>query len=87
MDFMNRIAAVTIALASFAFAVTTTAQPPTAFDGESATPSPRQLKIGVKPWTGDFDQMIERRAVRVLVPYSRTLYYNDAGHERGLSAY
>jgi len=37
-------------------------------------------------FTGDFAQMLERRRIRVLVPYSRTLYFNDKGHERGLTA-
>jgi membrane-bound lytic murein transglycosylase MltF len=46
----------------------------------------RQLEISIKPWTGDFDQMLERRVIRVLVPYSRTLYFNDKGHERGITA-
>jgi hypothetical protein len=32
---------------------------------------PRQLALSVKPWTGDFEQMIKRRMIRVLVPYSR----------------
>jgi membrane-bound lytic murein transglycosylase MltF len=36
--------------------------------------------------TGDFDAMMERRQIRVLVPYSRTLYFNDKGRESGLSA-
>ena len=35
---------------------------------------------------GDFDAMLERRVVRVLVPYSRTLYFNDRGRQRGLTA-
>ncbi|RPJ20199.1 MAG: lytic transglycosylase F, partial [Desulfobacteraceae bacterium] len=55
----------------------------------SSAPSadkPRQLNIAVKPWTGDFDQMVSRRMIRVLVPYSRSLYFNDKGHERGISA-
>ena len=30
--------------------------------------------------------MLERRVIRVLVPYSRTLYFNDKGRERGISA-
>jgi membrane-bound lytic murein transglycosylase MltF len=30
--------------------------------------------------------LIERRAIRVAAPYSRTLYCNDKGRERGLSA-
>lgn len=34
----------------------------------------------------DFDGLLERRAVRVAAPYSRTLYFNDRGRERGLSA-
>ncbi|MFC5578468.1 transglycosylase SLT domain-containing protein [Lysobacter niabensis] len=40
----------------------------------------------IKPWKGDFDAMVERRMIRVLVPYSRTLYFNDKGNERGLTA-
>ncbi len=35
---------------------------------------------------GDFDRMLERRIVRVLVPYSRTLFFNDGGTQRGLTA-
>jgi membrane-bound lytic murein transglycosylase MltF len=46
----------------------------------------RQLDISFKPWTGDFDQMLERRMIRALVPYSRTLYFNDKGRERGITA-
>jgi membrane-bound lytic murein transglycosylase MltF len=34
----------------------------------------------------DFDGLVERRAIRVAAPYSRTLYFNDKGRERGLSA-
>ena len=30
--------------------------------------------------------MLERRHIRVLVPYSRTLFYNDKGRERGITA-
>jgi membrane-bound lytic murein transglycosylase MltF len=46
----------------------------------------RALPTEMKPWTGDFDGMVERREIRVLVPYSRTLYYNDKGRERGVVA-
>ena len=49
-------------------------------------PAPRKLDISRKQWTGDLDTMIERRMIRVLVPYSRSLYFNDRGHERGLTA-
>lgn len=40
--------------------------------------------IGIR--TGDLDAMLEARMVRVLVPYSRTLYFNDRGKQRGLTA-
>ena len=30
--------------------------------------------------------MVERRTIRVAAPYSRTLYFNDKGRERGMSA-
>jgi len=46
----------------------------------------RQLSLVNKVWTGDFDKLLERRMIRVLVPYSRSLYFNDRGHERGLAA-
>jgi membrane-bound lytic murein transglycosylase MltF len=48
--------------------------------------TPRQLTIASKPWTGDFDGMLERRMIRVDVPYSRSLYFVDKGRERGLAA-
>jgi len=35
-------------------------------------------------WTGDFDGMVKRRMIRVLVPYSKTLYFVDRGIQRGL---
>ncbi|PLP99204.1 MltF family protein [Cupriavidus pauculus] len=46
----------------------------------------RKLDLTVKAWRGDFDAMLERRVIRVLVPFSRTLYFNDRGQERGLTA-
>jgi membrane-bound lytic murein transglycosylase MltF len=46
---------------------------------------PRQISTENKPWKGDFDAMLERRMVRVFVPYSRSLYFNDKGAERGLA--
>ncbi|MDN0074037.1 transporter substrate-binding domain-containing protein [Crenobacter sp. SG2303] len=30
--------------------------------------------------------MLENRMIRVMVPYSRSLYFNDKGHERGITA-
>jgi membrane-bound lytic murein transglycosylase MltF len=43
----------------------------------------RQLHLTSEPWTGDIDKMLERRLIRVHVPYSRSLYFVDRGRERG----
>src|SRR5262249_58573599 len=32
---------------------------------------------------GDFDVMKQRRLIRILVPFSRTIYFLDKGAERG----
>lgn len=42
------------------------------------------LKLN-KKWTGDFDKMAERNLIRILVPYSKTFYFLDRGHQRGLT--
>ena len=52
----------------------------------SGEPSkPRQLVIANRPWTGDFDRMLERRMIRVYAPFSRSLNYTDKGRERGIA--
>ncbi len=38
-----------------------------------------------KPFTGDFDAMVKRRAIRVAVTFNRTHYFVDKGQERGLA--
>jgi membrane-bound lytic murein transglycosylase MltF len=60
---------------------------------QAATPAapaaggtPRALPTEAREWKGDFDGMLNRRHIRVLVPYSRTLFYNDKGRERGITA-
>ena len=35
------------------------------------------------PWIGDYEGMIERRAIRVLVPYGGYQFYYDQGLPRG----
>ena len=35
---------------------------------------------------GDFDEMKKARLVRILVPYSKTIYFIDKGAERGIAA-
>ena len=48
----------------------------------------RELDLApiLKPWNGDFDAMVERRAIRVLAPHSRTFFFNELGRERGYAA-
>ena len=53
---------------------------------ETQAPDVRQLVGDFGAWSGDFDGMLERRLVRVAVPYGRTLFYHDRGRERGLTA-
>jgi len=53
-----------------------------------ATKAPREdLTIDpatiTEPWTGDLDQMVERRIIRVLVVPNKTFYFNDKGTQRG----
>ena len=56
------------------------------FAAATAQAAPVALEAELQPWLGDFDAMLERRVVRVLVPYSRSLYFNDKGAQRGLVA-
>jgi len=39
----------------------------------------------VDTWTGDFDGMVERHRIRVLVAFSKTFYFLDGGTQRGAS--
>lgn len=41
--------------------------------------------LGKSEWFGDFDKMVERRGLRVLVPYNKTFYFLDGATEKGLS--
>jgi hypothetical protein len=36
-----------------------------------------------RPFTGDFDAMVKRRAIRVAVTFNRTHYFIDKGQEPG----
>jgi membrane-bound lytic murein transglycosylase MltF len=57
-----------------------------ASSGNPSAKKTRQLSLAFKPWKGDFDGMLERRVMRVYVPYSRTIYFVDKGRERGAAA-
>src|SRR5262245_57427437 len=38
----------------------------------------------LKPFTGDFDAMVEHRLIRIGVTFNRTLYFVDKGVQRGV---
>ena len=83
---LGLVLSVTVALAGPATGQSRDA--PTAGGAGPAPESPaalRQLRIANRPWYGDFDRMLERRMIRVDAPYSRSLYFNDKGRERGLA--
>jgi membrane-bound lytic murein transglycosylase MltF len=61
------------------------AQQPAGTAAPAAPGAPRKMTIANKPWIGDFDKMLERRVIRVYAPFSRSLYFNDKGRERGLA--
>lgn len=55
-----------------------------AFTGPLRAEEPAPLGLDmIKSWTGDFDAMEKRRIVRILVPYSKTIYFIDKGQELG----
>ncbi|MBB5503808.1 transglycosylase SLT domain-containing protein [Paraburkholderia atlantica] len=84
----------TVGAATCVAAGTAAAQPaassavpvPAAPAAPASAPAARRIDLTNQPFTGDFDAMLDRRLIRVLVPYSRTLYVNEQGHERGLTA-
>ena len=56
--------------------------PPSELD----TQLPESVRDAVlKPFTGDFNQMVEHRLVRVGVTFNRTFYFVDKGVQRGIA--
>jgi membrane-bound lytic murein transglycosylase MltF len=80
------IAAFAIATLAFGQQPGTPSVAPRNTAAEKEAAAARGLSVANKPWTGDFDKMLERRMIRAYAPYSRSLYFNDKGRERGLSA-
>jgi membrane-bound lytic murein transglycosylase MltF len=89
------IAALLIVAAAAACSGQKEAAPPTAPAATDApipdTPSPydalpESVRLVLdKPFTGDFDAMVKRRAIRVAVTFNRTHYFIDKGQERGIT--
>ena len=56
-----------------------------AASSQSESPIPQWPISAVTPWHGDLDEMIDRRVIRALVPYSRSLYFLDGATQRGIA--
>jgi membrane-bound lytic murein transglycosylase MltF len=54
------------------------------FELESDLP-PSVREAVLKPFTGDLDQLVKRRVVRIGVTYNRTFYFVDKGVQRGIA--
>src|SRR5471030_2026737 len=51
-----------------------------------AQTKPLAIDLKSTVWSGDLDALMSHRAIRVLVPYSKTLYFVDLGGvQRGIS--
>ena len=46
---------------------------------------PSVRAVVLKPFTGDFDELVRRRAVRIGVTFNRTFYFVDRGVQRGIA--
>jgi membrane-bound lytic murein transglycosylase MltF len=68
---------------------TATPSPAEAAIPETASPYdalPESVRLAMdKPFTGDFDELVKRRAIRVAVTFNRTHYFIDQGQERGIT--
>ena len=78
--FVSRSLALLIAVGAIEFAALSGA------NAATSTSKAPQTVIDSKAWTGDFDGMLERRRIRLLVPYSRTLFFVENGKAHGLTA-
>lgn len=79
MSFASQLSAGIAACALAAQAAAQPAKPAAKGTAETARATIAQ------PFKGDLDAMIERRLVRILVPYSKTYYFVDRANQRGLA--
>ena len=57
----------------------------TSFATLSKTTTVDEFMENNDPFSGDFDSMVERRFIRVLIPYSKTFFFFDGAQPKGLS--
>ena len=58
---------------------------PSIVPGAESDSASKEALLENEPWIGDFDQMAEKRQIRVLVTYSKTFYFLDRGKQRGIT--
>ncbi|MGD9536992.1 MAG: transglycosylase SLT domain-containing protein [Alphaproteobacteria bacterium] len=46
---------------------------------------PPLVELALQPWTGTFDQMVERKMIRVVMPVGLTTYFLDGKEQSGLT--
>lgn len=80
--FLSRSLALLAAAGFVMFATPSSAATATKPASSAAKPA----VVDSKPWTGDFDGMFARRRIRMLVPYSRSLFFVEKGQAHGLTA-
>ena len=59
--------------------------PVVAVPAQTTAPSAVAVAAGLRPWKGDWDGIVKRGVLRVLVVPSRTLYFVDKGTQRGIT--
>jgi membrane-bound lytic murein transglycosylase MltF len=75
-----------------AAALSALAAPPARFQTTQPEPAPATstrtaLRTrSAQPFTGDFDAMLDLRRIRLVIPYSRTLFFEDRGTMYGTAA-
>ena len=62
-----------------------TASVPLVVPAAETDATPDEALLENKPWIGDFNEMAEKRQIRVLVVYGKTFYFLDRGQQRGIS--
>jgi membrane-bound lytic murein transglycosylase MltF len=52
---------------------------------QTSPPAAATVPAGQRPWKGDWDAIVKRGVIRVLVVPSRTQYFVDKGTQRGIT--
>ena len=56
-----------------------------AYSIQSHAASSESIVKAIEPWTGDFEEMLERRQIRALVVHNKLMYFLDGARQHGAS--